>query len=225
MRNYRIPSRLRGSGVIAVNTATLIPAGMGTKLIDSDHREASHAVVGSLIRRGIPHTDAVRMVRRATARAYETSSMRAAEGMGAAGDADPAGQSWLVRTDQIVNEYKDSSYSKSQVHQEAQIAMQGISALLENRIDDLSEQMIGWLYKADDTLDQIQKDTLSASFQSPWGSGAVAFGESVSSSVKSGAAALQKAGQNIADVATMDWKPWVGGGVALAIAAKLAGIL
>ena len=151
--------------------------------------------------------------------------MRAAEGMGAQGDADPAGQSWLARTDEIVAEYKNSSYDKSQVHSEAQIAMQAINALLENRIDDLSEQMIGWLYKADDTLSQIQKDTLSASFQSPWGAGAVAFGQQISSEAQAGAAALRKTGQNIVDVATTNWTPWIGGGVALAIAAKLAGVM
>lgn len=225
MRNYRIPSRMRGSGVISVNTATMIPAGMGTKLIASDHREASHTVVGNMVRLGIPHPVAVRMVRRATARAYETSSMRAAEGLGAAGDADPAGQSWLDRTTDIVNEWKDSSYSKAQVHSEAQTAMQAVSALLQNRIDDLSQQMIDWLYKADDVLDQVQKDTLSATFQSPWKEGTVAFGQQVSSEVQAGVKALQKAGQNVVDVATTNWTPWIGGGVALAIAGKLAGVL
>ncbi len=225
MREYRIPSRMRGSGVIAVNTATMIPAGMGTKLIASDQREASHAVVGSLIRRGIPHTDAVRMVRRATARAYEKSSMRAAEGMGAQGDADSAGQSWLDRTTQIISEYNDSSYDKNQVHSEANVAAGGISALLGARFDDLSSQMIDWLDAAVDTLAKIAKDTLSASFQSPWKEGAAAFSQQLKSEVYAGANALRKTGENIADVATMDWKPWVGGGVALAIAAKLAGIL
>jgi hypothetical protein len=216
-------------------TADLIPTGMhGLGAVASG---TAGAVLAKMIRAGMSPERARVILSRATARlarrpvALPARRLAPAnptrisggllKGMGAAGDADPAGQSWLDRTTQITLEWKDPTYDKSQAHSEAQIAMQGISALLQNRFADLSDTMVQSLYQADDALDQVQKDTLSASYQSPWAAGAVAFGQQVSSEVQAGAAALSKAAQTAVNIATTPLTYYVGAGVAALVGAKM----
>lgn len=130
--------------------------------------------------------------------------------------ADPAGQSWLDRTTAIVAEYKDPAYSKADLHLEAQNAMQGISALLQNRFSQLSSQMVQWLYAADDTLNKVQVGTLSATFESPWAAGATEFFQTLKQEVVAGGKAL------VNPLSVVPWWAWpLGGLVGLAAAKSL----
>jgi hypothetical protein len=100
--------------------------------------------------------------------------------------ADEAGQSWLDRTTEIIQEYGDPSYDRAQVHDEAARAAQGINALLENRSSEISPQMFEWLGQAVDVNAKINADTLDASFQSPWRSAASGFGQDLAQEAKAG---------------------------------------
>jgi len=179
-----------------------------------------HAIVyrdtfRTLVDRGVPMGRARHILNRAFVRVRRRHA-----GMGdeTTGDtsADPAGQSWLDRTTAIIAEYKDPTYSKADLHLEAQNAMQGISALLSNRFSQLSSTMVQSLYSADDILNKIQVGTLSATFESPWSSGATEFVQTLKQEVVAGGKALAN------PLSVVPWWAWpLGGLVGLAAAKSL----
>jgi hypothetical protein len=132
--------------------------------------------------------------------------------------ADEAGQSWLDRTTAIATEFQDANYSREAVHNEAQLAMQGINQLLEHRYNELSPQMVEWLYQAVDTNDKIQKDTLEATFQSPWSAGASEFGTALKQEAAAGVQGVKQAAKDVAKAVSVDF-------TIIAIAAVAIGLL
>lgn len=109
--------------------------------------------------------------------------------------ADEAGQSWLVRTGEIIDEWKAAGSDQTQlaqVHMEGTRASAGISALFENRGSELSQPMIDNLNKAVDILAKINSDSLDASFESPWKSAASGFGQDLGQEVSAGWTAVKE---------------------------------
>jgi hypothetical protein len=89
---YRISSRSRGSGVIHVHTADLIPAGMQSHAALSTHRRTADEVVAGMVAKGMDAAKARGLVQRAITRHRQglksRRTHRKAAGMGdAASDA------------------------------------------------------------------------------------------------------------------------------------------
>jgi hypothetical protein len=118
--------------------------------------------------------------------------------------ADDAGQSWLDRTTAIISEYADPNYSKEAVHNEASLAAQGISQLLQHRYNELSPGMVENLQTAVDVCAQINADTLDAAYKSPWASASSGFVQDVQQEISAGVTAVKDAGKKAASAFSFD---------------------